>query len=40
MRKICPICRKSFFDKANKEAIEQWGRCLLCDHLQSDAGKE
>jgi len=36
MRKICPICKQTYSDSSNKEAIEKWGCCLGCDHLQTD----
>jgi hypothetical protein len=30
----CPKCNQKFQDQDNKEAIEDLGMCLLCDHVE------
>lgn len=33
---VCPQCKRSYKDRANAEAIEDWGKCLTCDHIEGE----
>lgn len=33
---VCPECGLTVEGEAGKEAVEDWGRCLGCDHARLD----
>jgi len=35
-RIICPTCHQELTNKADIEWFNQFGECLLCDHIASD----
>jgi hypothetical protein len=32
----CPRCHDHFNDGPNIEAIQEWGECLGCDHIEGE----
>lgn len=40
IRLKCPICETYYHDKDNKEFIEEYGECLVCDKLRGNIKEE
>ena len=33
---FCPVCGKLVIDQENIEAINDWGMCMICDHVKGE----